>query len=350
EQYVFIHDAILEACLCGDTAVPANQLRSVYYEMNRLDPQTNSSQIKEEFRVSSGALSSELNMVTPTLRVEDCSIALLPRNHEKNRCMDVLPPDRCLPFLITIDGESSNYINAALMDVRHTRSNPHSQSVYVCVTHVGAAVAELQAAFGLHRHPASSAQHGQRLLAPGAGLPLHVHRHAERRGPGTAVSSVLARERRPSPGLPAGGVCLCGSGGGRHQPHFQDLQHGQGAFHAARLRTASEWCSSSVPGLAHVSGHSHLQTLLPQTGSSGGQVAGGVRRRGRTHRRPLPVRAQRILECCETPVPSRVESTNQAQHDDHLPGHLMVYACSQPAVVRVTPDRCKYSFPAARHH
>ncbi|XP_041824051.1 receptor-type tyrosine-protein phosphatase mu-like isoform X10 [Melanotaenia boesemani] len=108
EQYVFIHDAILEACLCGDTAVPANQLRSVYYEMNRLDPQTNSCQIKEEFRT--------LNMVTPTLRVEDCSIALLPRNHEKNRCMDVLPPDRCLPFLITIDGESSNYINAALMD------------------------------------------------------------------------------------------------------------------------------------------------------------------------------------------------------------------------------------------
>ncbi|XP_038563249.1 receptor-type tyrosine-protein phosphatase mu-like [Micropterus salmoides] len=80
EQYVFIHDAILEACLCGDTAIPANQLRSVYYDMNRLDPQTNSSQIKEEFRT--------LNMVTPTLRVEDCSIALLPRNHEKNRCMD----------------------------------------------------------------------------------------------------------------------------------------------------------------------------------------------------------------------------------------------------------------------
>ncbi|KAK7878441.1 hypothetical protein WMY93_034315 [Mugilogobius chulae] len=57
-----------------------------------------------------------LNMVTPTLRVEDCSIALLPRNHEKNRVMDVLPPDRCLPFLISLDGESSNYINAALMD------------------------------------------------------------------------------------------------------------------------------------------------------------------------------------------------------------------------------------------
>lgn len=67
-----------------------------------------------------------LNMVTPTLRVEDCSIALLPRNHEKNRCMDVLPPDRCLPFLITIDGESSNYINAALMDVRDTHTHTHT--------------------------------------------------------------------------------------------------------------------------------------------------------------------------------------------------------------------------------
>lgn len=55
--------------------------------------------------------------MTPQPQPEDCSIALLPRNQEKNRFMDGLPPDRCLPFLITIDGESSNYINAALMDV-----------------------------------------------------------------------------------------------------------------------------------------------------------------------------------------------------------------------------------------
>ncbi|OBS70511.1 hypothetical protein A6R68_00950, partial [Neotoma lepida] len=69
-----------------------------------------------EYVIRTFAVEKTLNMVTPTLRVEDCSIALLPRNHEKNRCMDILPPDRCLPFLITIDGESSNYINAALMD------------------------------------------------------------------------------------------------------------------------------------------------------------------------------------------------------------------------------------------
>nr|KAF6472224.1 protein tyrosine phosphatase receptor type T [Molossus molossus] len=108
EQYVFVHDAILEACLCGNTAIPVCEFRSLYYNISRLDPQTNSSQIKDEFQT--------LNIVTPHVRPEDCSIGLLPRNHDKNRSMDVLPLDRCLPFLISVDGESSNYINAALMD------------------------------------------------------------------------------------------------------------------------------------------------------------------------------------------------------------------------------------------
>ncbi|XP_006006852.2 receptor-type tyrosine-protein phosphatase kappa isoform X1 [Latimeria chalumnae] len=108
EQYIFIHDAILEACLCGETAIPALEFKATYYEMIRIDSQNSSSQLKDEFQT--------LNSVTPRLQAEDCSIALLPRNHEKNRFMDMLPPDRCLPFLITIDGESSNYINAALMD------------------------------------------------------------------------------------------------------------------------------------------------------------------------------------------------------------------------------------------
>ncbi|XP_040186408.1 receptor-type tyrosine-protein phosphatase T isoform X10 [Rana temporaria] len=108
EQYVFVHDAILEACLCGNTAIPVCEFRSVYYNISRLDPQTNCSQIKDEFQT--------LNIVTPRARPEDCSIGLLPRNHDKNRALDVLPLDRCLPFLISLDGETSNYINATLMD------------------------------------------------------------------------------------------------------------------------------------------------------------------------------------------------------------------------------------------
>ncbi|XP_067867695.1 receptor-type tyrosine-protein phosphatase U isoform X3 [Heterodontus francisci] len=108
EQYIFVHDAILEACLCGDTSIPTCEFKSTYKEMIRIDPQSNSSQVKEEFQT--------LNSVTAHLDVAECSIALLPRNQEKNRNMDVLPPDRCLPFLVTVDGESNNYINAALMD------------------------------------------------------------------------------------------------------------------------------------------------------------------------------------------------------------------------------------------
>uniref|UniRef100_A0A8C2NHG6 protein-tyrosine-phosphatase n=1 Tax=Capra hircus TaxID=9925 RepID=A0A8C2NHG6_CAPHI len=113
EQYIFIHDAILEACLCGETTIPVSEFKATYKEMIRIDPQSNSSQLREEFQT--------LNSVTPPLDVEECSIALLPRNRDKNRSMDVLPPDRCLPFLVSTDGDPNNYINAALTD-SYTRS------------------------------------------------------------------------------------------------------------------------------------------------------------------------------------------------------------------------------------
>uniref|UniRef100_A0AAV2K9P4 protein-tyrosine-phosphatase n=1 Tax=Knipowitschia caucasica TaxID=637954 RepID=A0AAV2K9P4_KNICA len=108
EQYVFIHDAILEACLCGETAIPVSEFSPTYKELLKVDSQSNTSQLREEFQT--------LNSVTPHLDVEECSISLMPRNREKNRSMDVLPPDRSLAFLVTTEGESSNYINAALAD------------------------------------------------------------------------------------------------------------------------------------------------------------------------------------------------------------------------------------------
>uniref|UniRef100_A0AAY4BKS7 Receptor-type tyrosine-protein phosphatase U n=1 Tax=Denticeps clupeoides TaxID=299321 RepID=A0AAY4BKS7_9TELE len=108
EQYVFIHEAILEACLCGETAIPVSEFALTYKDMLRVDSQSNTSQLREEFQT--------LNSVTPHLDVEECSISLLPRNREKNRSMDVLPPDRALAFLVTTEGEGNNYINAALAD------------------------------------------------------------------------------------------------------------------------------------------------------------------------------------------------------------------------------------------
>lgn len=51
EQYVFIHDAILEACLCGETAIPVNEFALTYKEMLKVDSQSNTSQLREEFQV-----------------------------------------------------------------------------------------------------------------------------------------------------------------------------------------------------------------------------------------------------------------------------------------------------------
>lgn len=44
-----------------------------------------------------------------------------------------------------------------------------------------------------------------------------------------------------------------------------------------------------VLGLAHVPGHAHVQTILPEADSTGGQVAGGVRRGRGAHCGPLSV-------------------------------------------------------------
>lgn len=52
EQYVFIHDAILEACLCGETAIPVSEFALTYKEMLKVDSQSNSSQLREEFQVT----------------------------------------------------------------------------------------------------------------------------------------------------------------------------------------------------------------------------------------------------------------------------------------------------------
>lgn len=52
EQYVFIHDAILEACLCGETAIPVNEFALTYKEMLKVDSQSNTSPLREEFQVS----------------------------------------------------------------------------------------------------------------------------------------------------------------------------------------------------------------------------------------------------------------------------------------------------------
>lgn len=73
EQYVFVHDAILEACLCGNTAIPVCEFRAIYYNISRLDPQTNSSQIKDEFQV--GKNQNMFSFILTTLCFELIQVA-----------------------------------------------------------------------------------------------------------------------------------------------------------------------------------------------------------------------------------------------------------------------------------
>lgn len=110
EQYIFIHEAILEALLCGETAVDADRLGHHYDDLITVDPSTHLAPIQEEFET--------LNVITPKLSDEECSVARLPRNRALNRFKDVLPSDRHLAYLVTPDpsDRESNYINAVYVD------------------------------------------------------------------------------------------------------------------------------------------------------------------------------------------------------------------------------------------
>lgn len=70
EQYIFIHDAILEACLCGETAIPVCEFKAAFYELIRIDSQTNSSHIKDEFQVKTNA--NTISMFSPSSDTNLC--------------------------------------------------------------------------------------------------------------------------------------------------------------------------------------------------------------------------------------------------------------------------------------
>lgn len=79
---MFVHDAILEACLCGNTAIPVCEFRSIYYNISRLDPQTNSSQIKDEFQVISYVSVTAVG-VLKVFNQFLCVISLLPAGQRR---------------------------------------------------------------------------------------------------------------------------------------------------------------------------------------------------------------------------------------------------------------------------
>ena len=51
EQYVFIHDAILESVTCGDTEISSANLRLVLQKMSNVNPKDNATAFQTQFKV-----------------------------------------------------------------------------------------------------------------------------------------------------------------------------------------------------------------------------------------------------------------------------------------------------------
>ena len=52
EQYVFLHDAILESVICGDTQVNAADLRHIMHKYTKADVSTGLTKFESQFNVS----------------------------------------------------------------------------------------------------------------------------------------------------------------------------------------------------------------------------------------------------------------------------------------------------------
>ena len=51
EQYIFIHDAILESVTCGDTEISSANLRLIMKKMSKVNPETKATPLQTQFKV-----------------------------------------------------------------------------------------------------------------------------------------------------------------------------------------------------------------------------------------------------------------------------------------------------------
>ncbi|XP_025833935.1 tyrosine-protein phosphatase Lar, partial [Agrilus planipennis] len=107
EQYIFIHDALLEAVICGETEVPARQLHSHVQRLLALRPGESATDMLIEFRNLGYFKIDSLKIIA----------ANLPCNKHKNRLIHILPYENTRVFLTSLPNvEGSDYINANFVD------------------------------------------------------------------------------------------------------------------------------------------------------------------------------------------------------------------------------------------
>ncbi|XP_061175017.1 receptor-type tyrosine-protein phosphatase kappa-like isoform X4 [Saccostrea echinata] len=108
EQYIFVYDVLLEALICGDTTISTATYPEALSEMLEYDQSIGKSKLEEQYEV--------LNLISSTMEKEDTSAALKPENIFKNRDKNVVPANRCRPYLVTPVEDYNNYINAVFLN------------------------------------------------------------------------------------------------------------------------------------------------------------------------------------------------------------------------------------------
>ncbi|XP_072008628.1 receptor-type tyrosine-protein phosphatase delta isoform X30 [Engystomops pustulosus] len=107
DQYIFIHDALLEAVTCGNTEVPARNLYAYIQKLTQIEPGENVTGMELEFKRLASSKAHTSRFIS----------ANLPCNKFKNRLVNIMPYESTRVCLQPIRGvEGSDYINASFID------------------------------------------------------------------------------------------------------------------------------------------------------------------------------------------------------------------------------------------
>ncbi|XP_071984677.1 receptor-type tyrosine-protein phosphatase F isoform X10 [Engystomops pustulosus] len=107
DQYIFIHEALLEAVMCGNTEVPARSLYAHIQKLSQVPPGESVTSMELEFKLLANSKAHTSRFIS----------ANLPCNKFKNRLVNIMPYEISRVCLQPIRGvEGSDYINASFID------------------------------------------------------------------------------------------------------------------------------------------------------------------------------------------------------------------------------------------